>query len=52
MRATVKGSLLVAMAQGALGGLMFWLLDIRAESGAPRRVREKVDLDHLPTPEE
>lgn len=30
MRATVKGSLLVAMAQGALGGLMFWLLDIRA----------------------
>ena len=30
MRATVKGSLLVAMAQGALGGLMFWILDIRA----------------------
>ena len=30
MRATVKGSLLVAMAQGALGGLMFWFLDIRA----------------------
>ena len=29
MRATVKGSLLVAMAQGALGGLMFWILDIR-----------------------
>ena len=30
MRATVKGSLLVAMAQGALGGLIFWALDIRA----------------------
>ena len=30
MRATVKGSLLVAMAQGALGGLIFWMLDIRA----------------------
>ncbi len=30
MRATVKGSLLVAMAQGALGGFMFWILDIRA----------------------
>ena len=30
MRATVKGSLLVAMVQGALGGLIFWLLDIRA----------------------
>ena len=30
MRATVKGSLLVAMAQGALGGVIFWLLDIRA----------------------
>ena len=30
MRATVKGSLLVAMAQGALGGIMFWFLDIRA----------------------
>lgn len=30
MRATVKGSLLVAIAQGALGGLIFWLLDIRA----------------------
>ena len=29
-RATVKGSLLVAMAQGALGGLIFWFLDIRA----------------------
>ena len=29
-RATVKGSLLVAMAQGALGGLIFWVLDIRA----------------------
>lgn len=30
MRATVKGSLLVAMAQGALGGLIFWLLGIEA----------------------
>ena len=30
MRATVKGSLLVAVAQGALGGLIFWILDIRA----------------------
>ncbi|MBQ4567268.1 MAG: AI-2E family transporter [Desulfovibrio sp.] len=30
MRATVKGSLLVAVAQGTLGGLIFWLLDIRA----------------------
>ena len=30
MRATVKGSLLVAMAQGALGGMIFWFLDIRA----------------------
>ncbi|MBQ4615139.1 MAG: AI-2E family transporter [Mailhella sp.] len=29
-RATVKGSLLVAMAQGALGGLIFWILDIHA----------------------
>ena len=29
-RATVKGSLLVAIAQGALGGLIFWVLDIRA----------------------
>ncbi|MDG0979281.1 MAG: AI-2E family transporter [Halieaceae bacterium] len=27
-RATIKGSLVVAMAQGALGGLIFWLLDI------------------------
>ena len=30
MRATVKGSLLVAVAQGALGGLIFWMLDIRS----------------------
>jgi predicted PurR-regulated permease PerM len=30
IRATVKGSLLVAMAQGALGGLMFWMLGIHA----------------------
>lgn len=29
-RATVKGSLLVAAAQGALGGIIFWLLDIHA----------------------
>ncbi len=30
IRATVKGSLLVAMAQGALGGLIFWVLGIHA----------------------
>jgi predicted PurR-regulated permease PerM len=30
IRATVKGSLLVALAQGALGGLIFWLLGINA----------------------
>lgn len=29
-RATVKGNLLVAVVQGALGGLIFWLLDIPA----------------------
>jgi len=29
-RATLKGSLLVGLAQGALGGVLFWLLDIRA----------------------
>jgi len=29
-RATVKGNLLVAIVQGALGGLIFWLLDIPA----------------------
>lgn len=29
-RATVKGNLVVAMVQGALGGLIFWLLDIPA----------------------
>lgn len=29
-RATVKGSMLVAIAQGALGGLIFWLLGINA----------------------
>ena len=28
VRATVKGNLLVAMTQGALGGLIFWFLDI------------------------
>lgn len=27
-RATVKGNLVVAMVQGALGGIIFWLLDI------------------------
>ncbi|MCC4263951.1 AI-2E family transporter [Oceanimonas baumannii] len=27
-RATVKGNILVAMAQGALGGFIFWVLDI------------------------
>jgi len=30
IRATVKGSLLVALLQGALGGLMFWFLGISA----------------------
>ncbi len=30
LRATIKGSVLVAMAQGALGGVIFALLDIRA----------------------
>jgi len=30
VRATVKGSILVAMLQGALGGLVFWLLDLHA----------------------
>lgn len=30
MRATVKGSLLVAAAQGMLGGLIFWALGIRS----------------------
>lgn len=30
LRATIKGSVLVAMAQGALGGIIFALLDIRA----------------------
>lgn len=30
IRATVKGNLVVAALQGALGGLMFWLLGIRA----------------------
>ena len=29
-RATLKGSLVVALVQGALGGLVFWLLGIRA----------------------
>lgn len=30
IRATVKGSIVVALLQGALGGLIFWFLDIRA----------------------
>ena len=30
VRATVKGTIVVAILQGALGGLMFWLLGIRA----------------------
>ena len=30
IRATVKGNLVVAILQGALGGLIFWILDIRA----------------------
>ena len=30
IRATVKGSILVALAQGALGGLIFWILGINA----------------------
>ncbi|SEQ96899.1 Predicted PurR-regulated permease PerM [Nitrosomonas sp. Nm51] len=29
-RATVKGNLVVAMVQGALGGIIFWILDIPA----------------------
>jgi predicted PurR-regulated permease PerM len=30
IRATVKGTIVVALLQGALGGLMFWVLGIRA----------------------
>ncbi len=30
IRATVKGNILVAIVQGALGGLAFWFLDVRA----------------------
>lgn len=30
VRAIVKGSIVVALVQGALGGIIFWLLDIRA----------------------
>jgi len=30
LRATVKGTLIVAIIQGALGGLIFWILDIHA----------------------
>lgn len=29
VRATIKGNMVVAIAQGALGGLIFWLLDIQ-----------------------
>ncbi|MFK7842805.1 MAG: AI-2E family transporter [Sphingorhabdus sp.] len=29
IRATIKGSLIIAIIQGSLGGLAFWLLDIR-----------------------
>lgn len=29
-RATIKGNIVVAIVQGALGGLIFWFLDIRA----------------------
>lgn len=30
IRATVKGNIVVALLQGALGGLIFWFMDIRA----------------------
>ena len=30
VRATVKGNIVIALIQGALGGLIFWILDIRA----------------------
>ena len=30
IRATIKGNIVVAIVQGALGGLIFWILDIRA----------------------
>ncbi|OBV38698.1 AI-2E family transporter [Janthinobacterium psychrotolerans] len=30
IRATVKGNILIAIAQGVLGGLIFWFLDVRA----------------------
>jgi predicted PurR-regulated permease PerM len=30
IRATIKGTLVVAIVQGALGGLIFWLLDVHA----------------------
>jgi predicted PurR-regulated permease PerM len=30
VRATIKGNLVVAVVQGALGGFIFWVLDIRA----------------------
>ena len=30
VRATVKGTIVVAILQGTLGGLMFWFLGIRA----------------------
>jgi predicted PurR-regulated permease PerM len=30
IRATVKGNVVVAIVQGALGGMIFWFLDVRA----------------------
>jgi len=30
IRATIKGNIVVAIVQGALGGFIFWLLDVRA----------------------
>jgi predicted PurR-regulated permease PerM len=30
VRATIKGTIVIALIQGALGGLVFWFLDIRA----------------------
>jgi len=30
VRATIKGNIVIAIVQGALGGLIFWILDIRA----------------------
>ena len=36
VRATVKGGILVAMAQGTLGGIAFWFLGIHAPCCGPR----------------